>query len=287
MQFKIVLVGDLESHVCQLMALLFDDLPYKLVTCDLARVSPEKVTREVKKTKADLIIFAPLIDHDLTPAPAIYSRLVEICIEQTIPIIALSSYCVFGAEKSMTDAIPVQETDDISGFCGQVNLNLSAYEHAVKSVEQHILLRTSWLIDETRVGLFNRVMPILTHAENTCVAAESNFGNPVYTRSIAEAMIAMTNQILCGAENWGVFHMRGSDRCSEAEFIDYLTRILSADFNIQPAKIEVAGVDDTRVFMQGWGYLGGRKCTDNFGLQFISWRNGLKAAVKNYLQAKE
>ena len=287
MQFKIVLVGDLESRMCQLLALFFDDLPYTLVSYDLARVSPEKLARDVKKTGADLVIFAPIIDHTLTPSPSIYSFLVEVCNKQRIPIIAISSYCAFGLERGISNELPIHESGKFTEFDGQINLNLSAYEDAIKAVDQHIILRMSWLIDEINMGLLDQIMPCLLDSQNTCVAAESNFGNPIYTRSIAEALIAITHQVLCGAENWGIFHFRGSDRCSEAEFVDYLTRILVADFDIQPANVEVAGVDDTRGLMPGWAYLEGRKCTDNFGVQFISWRNGLKAAVKQYLDEKK
>ena len=98
---------------------------------------------------------------------------------------------------------------------------------------------------------------------------------------IAKTIVAMVQQILCGAENWGVFHVHTSDNCSEAEFADAVARLLRG---------EGLCVSELAITKEPWpcsverpALLLGRRCTDNFGVQQRSFRVGLKGSVQRWI----
>ncbi len=206
------------------------------------------------------------------------SLLSEACLSAHIPLIQLSHF----------DSVDtVQDSESFSEEMLNPNESvMGQIERSASACEKHVILRHSWTID--RVGpslLASFISPLLEN--KPLVVSDHNFGNPTYMSYTVTAVVAIVQQILCGAENWGVFHVRSADKCSEAEFCDALVRVLQADFQRSVEMPAVAGVDDDRFFLPGNALLEGDRITRNFGIQSYSWRKGFKAAVQSFLDEYE
>ena len=283
MRFKLLVLGDLQSRVTRHLCSRLEDLPYTLLMPPLDSIACEKSLTEYWEQNSPSIVinlpkFSDGMDVSLEQKRA--HTLGKLCLENNIPLIQLSSYRLFGVGVGES----VDESDSLE--------TLDALDPVLKEIEKHaslpsahIILRVGWIVDEADTGLIDLTLaPLL--AGQSLLVSEHNYGVPVYTRSIASAVIAMVQQILCGAENWGVFHLHSSDSCSEAEFVDHMVRMLHMEFKLDVNMADVTGVDDERRLINGVGRLVGRRCTDDFGIQFISWRNGLKRELQRWVKQK-
>ncbi|MDZ7922673.1 MAG: sugar nucleotide-binding protein [Marinagarivorans sp.] len=189
------------------------------------------------------------------------------------PLLHLSSYRVFGAHQKMLDEDVMPSPDDDEGRW------LLSLEQSVLTAPQAIVLRLPWLLVGASESLLVRVCESLLSSQPTLVSEECS-GYVVVQDDVARFVVAMIQQIIVGAENWGVFHLRSSDTCSEAEFTDAIARLLKAEGWQDVAFSTYKGTSDV---MPKSGMLQGRRCTDAFGIQFRSFRLGLKVSLQNYL----
>ena len=93
----------------------------------------------------------------------------------------------------------------------------------------------------------------------------------------------MVQQIACGAENWGVMHLRSAEPCFEAEFADHLVRQLKKD-GWPAARLDVT--KGPGVYGSTMAVLAGRRLTDAFGVQMRSWRLGVKALLQRWIDER-
>ncbi|MEY4589170.1 MAG: hypothetical protein RL497_1246, partial [Pseudomonadota bacterium] len=90
-------------------------------------------------------------------------------------------------------------------------------------------------------------------------------------------------QIACGAENWGVLHLRSAEPCFEAEFADHLVRQLKKE-QWPVAHLDV--IKGPSPWAGPLGVLAGRRLTDTFGVQMRSWRLGVKPLMQHWIDEK-
>lgn len=200
--------------------------------------------------------------------------LVEAAVKSDVPIIQLSSYAFFGtamhagalSEGDVDQALPLR----------------SEVEQCVSRVPRHVILRHSWLLDGGTCGLLPLFVPALIESRDIYVS-DHDYGGPVTSVFLAGVVLAVVQQILAGAENWGVFHLRSADTCSEAEFCDHLVRQLHKELDSEVTFPRVSSVDDDRRFLRGSANLQGRRITDCFGIQLPTWRRGFGRVLRDWL----
>jgi dTDP-4-dehydrorhamnose reductase len=93
-------------------------------------------------------------------------------------------------------------------------------------------------------------------------------------------VVAMVRQVLCGADNWGLYQYVSSDICSELEFVQELAAILQETGDFRGAIVEPAEQDA----LQGSAVLGNQRLLDNFGVKPRTWRQGLGETVRLWLK---
>lgn len=243
--------------------------------CDEQRV------RELIESSGPAVVINPL--HYFEPLavqeePRFSEVLASLCVQRDLTVIHLSSAQVFGSAQQTVGAAselmePVPDT--------AVGEALRQAELAFGKVRRAIILRIPWLLD-SESGMINEACKTLCRKE-VVIASEQWRVAPVYVADVARAIIAMLQQILCGAENWGVFHLHSSDVCSEAEFIDCVARNLSK-FNVSTAPI--AATKGGGRLVSGNGWLQGNRCTNDFGIQRRSWRKGIKSKIQAWITAE-
>lgn len=208
--------------------------------------------------------------------PRSYRILASLCAQRDLTVLHLSSCRVFGDEQQEeVGAVTESHSPEPDSTAGQA---LRQAELAFAEVRRSIILRPSLLLDSD-LGLIHKACKTLCD-KDAVTASEQWKMAPVYVEDIVRTVIAMLQQIFCGAENWGAFHLSSSDVCSEAEFIDCIAR------NLARHKLNLAAITVTagaEHFFTGNGWLQSNRCTNDFGVQKRSWRKGIKAKVQAWL----
>lgn len=244
--------------------------------CDEQRVL------ELLNTSTPAVVINPLhfsAPQAVVEEPQFYRVLASLCAQRNLTVIHLSSSEVFGVAQQLeggaSTELSAPEPDS------NVGEGLLEAELAFGEVRRAVILRMPWLLDSPQ-GMINAVCRALC-AQEPVIASERWRVAPVYIGDVVRTVIAMLQQILCGAENWGIFHLHSSDICSEAEFVDCVARNLSkASVTVVP--VAVSAADEH--FFAGNGWLQGNRCTNDFGIQRRSWRKGIKAKVHAWVQVE-
>lgn len=280
MGFKIVLVGATNSAVAKRFISVAEDLPWKVLLCgdDFAAESEADFERFFSEKKPSVIV-SLLPDPGDAPSISQLRNVANTCARLDIPLIHQSCY---QAVSSADDRAEVHES--VLAKEGQEKNDFERLESISSAVPRHIILRPSWILDAKLDGLLVKLVPELL-AENgrNLVVSDHDFGAPVTTTYVGNTVIALVHQILTGANNWGVYHLRSADSCSEAEFCDHLVRQLQKELGRELPFPDVAAHDDERRFMRFNANLVGRKITDDFGVQSPTWRRGFGRHLRRWL----
>lgn len=193
----------------------------------------------------------------------------------TASVLHLSSYRVFSGEGKVSfgeQDIPVAETDMAQAFA-------SAEQALMSSVDAALVLRSSWVLSTEGGSLLARLLADF-EAGRTTVVSEQWRGTPVMVNDVVRAVFAVTQQIIFGADNWGVMHFGSSDVCSESVFAHKVKDMVEAEAGRQLQLEEV----ETEVGNSAVLELS--RLRNSFGIQPRSWRQGLRPAVRRWLERR-
>lgn len=237
-------------------------------------LNEQSTTALLEKERPSVVVYAdrPNIDG--------LSRLTRQLSHYKVPLIMLSSHLVFGDQQGHHF-----EADTPVPTCTEGQHWLAA-EGIALALAQAIIIRLPWTLTRVTQGAFDEAAldrlcrAITTHS--AIDVSEVASGSLITWNDAARVVAAIVQQLLCGADNWGIFHLHSSDVCSEAELADALARLLKAE------GLTVAELVATKQSSPHWlsrnAALVGRRCTDNFGIQLKSFRVGLKGQVKAWIQ---
>ncbi len=277
MGFKIVLRSFSQAFADALYS-AFDDSSLEIIRPEgIAWDDIDAVKTYIKMHSACAVVNGSL--RDSSEEQVAVANIAAACSERDIPFLHFSSYRVFGAasDQGPLDESRMPEPADDYGR------HLLALESKAATVRKHLILRVSWVFGGDVENICATLIPQLLRGAPVYVS-DHDFGCPVSLPYVAGVVRALMQQILCGADNWGVFHLRSSDRCSEAEFCDVVVRILSGELGYDVSMPSVAPQGDSRRLLQGSAELSGDRITRNFGIQRASWRKRLKVIVQNYVE---
>jgi dTDP-4-dehydrorhamnose reductase len=133
-------------------------------------------------------------------------NLAFICGELGIPFIHISTDYVFDG-KSVR---PYQE-DDPTNPLGVYGQSKWEGEEAIRGcLEQHLIVRTSWLFGEHGNNFVKSMLRLAREREELRVVADQH-GCPTWTGHLADALAAMAGAINTGSKDlpWGTYHLCG------------------------------------------------------------------------------
>lgn len=288
MSFKILILGK-DNAVGERFSRILSDQPFRIVFVDyLLKDKPlidfpssDDWKALIEKEQACVVVNLCL-SISIAGAEknfAIMSNLGTACALHNIPLIQLSSYRVFGTDYYGQGRGEL----DIPVPSDELGRRLLECEKAGSVAVKNIILRVSWVLNAfEQESLLAAAVDKLIQSD-PLVVSDHKYGRPISASYIANSIFAVIQQVLVGADNWGIFHLRSSDSCSEAEFCDYLLRLLSSEMDIDISMPEVASINDSRSLLLGAANLRGQRLTDNYGIQFPSWRSGFKALLREWL----
>jgi dTDP-4-dehydrorhamnose reductase len=282
--FKILVRGA-DAPLGKLVLQLLDDQPLTVLK------TPSEGPKFEEELAALVVLEQPHIFLNLEqvldleaaklPEPAIVS-LVNVCAAGQIPIVHTSSYEVFG--DAWLDEGLDENFSEHKPSSARAKM-LLANEREIEKVDHQIILRCSWMINGGVEPVLSRIVPLLL-SDDAFVVSDHHSAGPISIEFLARAVVAIAQQVLTGADNWGVFHLHSADSCSEAEFCDHLIRALKKELDREFKFPELAGQNDERALFQGCALLKGRRCTDDFGIQLPTWRRGFAAHLRAWLHSQ-
>lgn len=186
----------------------------------------------------------------------------EFARDRNMALVQLSSCYVFDGRKqggyiATNPGQPVSELGTWQWEC----------EQALRSLlPRHIILRTGWSLSR-----FIRKVQVSTATNETLSMPGRCIGQPVSVTDLARVLIAVMQQLDCGAEAWGTFQYAGAEEVSLYEL-----GLAIAGLPGIPEDLHL--VDN----MPAWGALeplnttlSCTKIRNTFGIKQFSWRSGL------------
>lgn len=283
MAFKI-LITEGESPLGAALLRAFENFSFSIVCPEPGSVDwcdNSSVSACLKHAKPAVVIntlnWLATIDDKGSP-PCLPDALAELSRTDDLTVIHLSSHEVFG-DRPIDGVLKSSDTPEPTTPLGEM---LLAAESAYQAVPRCLVLRLPWLIDGP-TGLITQMGTRLIQPSAYLGVSDAWKGAPVSIENVSASIIAIIQQVLCGADNWGVMHIHASDPCSEAEFADFMARHLS---RVGCAVGHISIVSETDRLMRCNGLLGGKGLTNAFGIQLRSWRLGSKVLIRQWLEDK-
>lgn len=208
-------------------------------------------------------------------------HLAQACADQQIPLIHLSSYSVFGGDSKGTHS----EKDPVAPLGDTGRAFAEAEQVITELLPKHIILRLSWVIGAYGDNLLTRLLSAFLAGASVSVNRRLR-GAPTALSDAARVAVAMSKQIYCGADNWGVMHYCSSDACTEDEFAEQLLQLLIQQ-QLLTAEPSITLEDSDPTDEPLSAILGCRRARDYFGVQARSWRPSLLPLVKQWLHNRE
>lgn len=212
-------------------------------------------------------------------APAVIAKA---CAARGIALIHVSTDYVFNGQGHTPYAV----SDDCQP--------LGVYGQSKRVGEQGVLaahpnaavVRTSWVFDGTGKNFFTTMIRLSESRETLTVVADQ-FGRPTYAGHLAEALLTMVDDVAAGRAG-GLFHVTGTGPVIHwADFsraimditaahrghVTTVTNITTADYPTPAARPAYSALDTSK-YEAALGAL-------------PDWRDGLKAAYKDWVAAQD
>lgn len=219
------------------------------------------------------------IESQQASLPAINRALAQACRSPDIPVIHFSSYRVFdGSPKSGHS-----ERDQPEPQSDQGRAWLAAEEALASGKERWLVLRLSWILTGRGPGLLNRFLSAARAGEPIRANARLR-GAPTLLSDVVRVVVAIIQQIDCGADNWGLMHYASGQACNQAELAEAVLRVL-AELRPDWALPTVERGDALPDLEPVSAVLSCRRLRDAFGIHARDWEPGLKPLIQQWLHA--
>ncbi|MDD9890342.1 MAG: sugar nucleotide-binding protein [Gammaproteobacteria bacterium] len=202
--------------------------------------------------------------------------LAEICNHLNVPIMHLSNAYVFDGTKKLG----YNENDETNpqGVYGLASLQ---GERAVRQHNNHIVIRSGWLFGKKKKGLIKSWIRA-TKRDGGRVAATSRRLSPTYTGHLAQAILAVIQQVDCEANVWGTYHYSGLETKRESEFVEQVIKYAANHDEgiyqlLDSINVIEQDVHAPEIFNST---LSSKKIFDTFGIKQKSWHGNLQEVIK-------
>lgn len=206
-------------------------------------------------------------------------QMATICADLHIPFLHLSTDYVFDGDQTA----PYSETDMVHpiNHYGQTKW---AGEQAIRAaLEQHIIVRTSWLFGESGNNFVQAIIRRIKTSEPLRVVNDQ-WGCPTPASRLAEAIIHIAQSIeIKNKAHWGTYHYCGTPPTSWYAFAqDIVTQLQRAGRQNLPPVNPITTVEYPSLAKRPkQSALQCQKIYEQFGIQQPSWRDELVKIMRH------
>jgi len=246
---------------------------------------PESLRKNIREWKPDIIVNPAAYtavdqaerEHDLVfrvnaDSPKVLAEEAE---RLNIPMIHYSTDYVFDGEKGE----PYRESDETRplNIYGESKLQ---GEMAIQNiVEQHIILRTSWIYS-LRGSNFLTTMLRLFKEKDEISVVNDQIGAPTWSRMVAEVTAIIMSQLHQKENGWGLYHLSASGESSWYHFVKEIKRVEDEKrkFSINAISSEQYVTAATRPKNS---LLNSRKLSQQWNVKLPRWDVSLKQCLES------
>lgn len=200
------------------------------------------------------------------------ARLAHICAAAGVPLIHLSTDYVFGG----TGNSPRFESDPIQP-AGVYAASKAAGEAAIRdSLERHLILRTSWVYDESGQN-FLRTMLRLAATRDEIGVVDDQRGSPTYAGDLAGAILDLATLPPAVLErSWGTYHLTNAGETTWAGFAREIFALAGA-LGLATARVKPITTAEypTPAARPAYSVLDNGKIARAFGIRLPPWQDAL------------
>ena len=210
------------------------------------------------------------------------AELADCCERLCSALIHISTYRVFDGEKKE----PYTEKD-IPNPTGVLAISRwQAEQQIYQRCKRHIILRFSWVISEHRNNLLRYLLSQMTKEKEVAVVSDQ-LGCPTPAEDAARVIVALLQQLGCGAEAWGTYHYAGAEPVSENSFAEMVIAEASQHRLLTVRKLKMDKISDREgIQPPANASLSCNKILNTFGVHNRPWRNTLSRIIRTYYRSQ-
>ncbi|OGT71207.1 MAG: hypothetical protein A3H44_10115 [Gammaproteobacteria bacterium RIFCSPLOWO2_02_FULL_57_10] len=212
------------------------------------------------------------------------SVIAQVCDHLNIPLVHLSSAYVFNGDKKLGyNELDVAKPVGVYGAT-----SLLGEEAIAKVLSKHIIVRTGWIFGAGQDELIRRWLTEAREAEGAVTVLRRKF-SPTPVEDVARVLMAISHQVDCHANVWGVYHYCGLETKRESEFVQHVLK-LAAQHNesiyklLDHLSLNLLRADPPEIANTT---LATKKIFDTFGIKQRSWHGSLQALIKTLAKTPE
>ena len=203
--------------------------------------------------------------------------LADCCQQMNIILLQVSSYRVFDGTKK--DAYNEKDPTNPIGVLG--TSRLQAEQQIRQRCDRHIIVRLSWVISDRRPNMINRLGEQMISKSEVYVTPDQ-LGCPTPADDAARVIVAIVQQLDCGAEVWGTYHYSTTESVSESNFAEILISEASQHKELSVRKLIKAKIDSREgIKPPANGTLDSTRILNTFGVHARPWRSAVARIVRD------
>ena len=191
-----------------------------------------------------------------------------------LPLVHLSGATVFKGKSS--GQYREDEKSDVSDKLGKRLYKAERYIR--RKQKQHIILRMPWVFGAGGDDYFTRVLDSLLEKGEITLEQEQLI-SPTPANDVARVVVAILEQIDCGAEPWGVYHYCSEPMVHLSVFIEAIIAVASQYGEVEP-HLRSLDLSSLNAEIPPPVNLNCKKILNTFGIRQRGWRSSLPALVR-------
>ncbi len=197
-------------------------------------------------------------------------NLVEVCSDNKVSLIHISTDYVFGGTKNT----PYKETDQTSPLGIYGKTKFEGEKAVLGSTINYLILRTSWLYSSYGNNFVKTIKRLSTEKDELRVVFDQ-VGTPTYAKDLANFIIYIIDNNLLQNRR-GVYHFSNEGVCSWYDFAREIICLSDSQCKVTPCYSDEYA---TKVTRPNYSVLDKTKLRNDFNYQIPYWRDALKKCI--------
>lgn len=203
----------------------------------------------------------------------------QICDHLHIPLIHLSTVYVFGGEKKLA----YNEQDPPKPNCVYGETALAGEQAVQSTIKQHVIVRGGWLFGPRQDEMMREWLDELRKGDGNVTVYRRKFA-PTPVEDLARVLLAISLQVDCKVDVWGIYHYASLEALRESEFVQQLVKFAAQHDEsvyrlLDHLTINLGRTEHPQIAN---ATLASKKMFETFGIKQRPWQGSLQRLVKSW-----